>query len=147
MATPPNPFTPLITSKPVHVPSDASQIITIPHLPELYSSEAFDALVASVAAKKDPPPSTATHPFTDALKKTGNQMTTDNYAPAFASTESKTLDAFSTLDPNVKKEVVHSLLNESWAESPDKTLKIIWNLRSIHDGGPWIPTMCCSTRF
>ncbi|KAG9002857.1 hypothetical protein FRB94_003540 [Tulasnella sp. JGI-2019a] len=135
MATRSDPFTPLITSKPEHVPSESSQNVTIPDLPELFSTESFDTLLTKISAtpaKKDA--DAAAHPFADALKQTSNLTTTDNAAPAFKSTESRTLDAFSTLDPNVKKSEVHSLLRESWAEDPDTTLKIIWNLRSIHDG-------------
>ncbi|KAG9023807.1 hypothetical protein FRB95_012468 [Tulasnella sp. JGI-2019a] len=136
MAARSDPFTPLVTSKPEHVPSESSQNVTIPHLPELFSTESFNKLLTKISAgtpaKKDP--SAPIHPFADALKQTSNLTRTDNGALAFKSTGSKTLDAFSTLDPNVKKSEVHSLLRESWAEDPDTTLRIIWNLRSIHDG-------------
>ncbi|KAG8856229.1 hypothetical protein FRB96_006541 [Tulasnella sp. 330] len=132
-----NPFTPLLTSKPTHSPSESSQNVTIPHLPELFSTESLDKLMTKIASG---PVSTkkvadqATHPFATAMKEAVNLTRTDNMAPAFVSTESKTLDAFSTLDPNVKKGEIHSLLRESWAEDPETTLRIIWNLRSIHDG-------------
>ncbi|KAG8874158.1 hypothetical protein FRB97_006106 [Tulasnella sp. 331] len=132
-----NPFTPLLTSKPTHSPSESSQNVTIPHLPELFSTESLDKLMTKIASG---PVSTkkvadqATHPFATAMKEAVNLTRTDNMAPAFVSTESKTLDAFSTLDPNVKKGEIHSLLRESWVEDPETTLRIIWNLRSIHDG-------------
>ncbi|KAG8892231.1 hypothetical protein FRC00_012425, partial [Tulasnella sp. 408] len=69
-----------------------------------------------------------------ALKDEGNKARTWNNAPAHASTLNPVLDAFSTIDGNTPGDQVHQLLRESWAESPEKTLRVIWNLRSIHDG-------------
>lgn len=69
-----------------------------------------------------------------ALKEEGNKARTWNNAPAFASTLNPVLDAFSTIDGNTPGADVHRLLRESWAESPEKTVRVIWNLRSIHDG-------------
>jgi hypothetical protein len=70
----------------------------------------------------------------EALKEEGNQMLTANNSPAFKSTLSPTLDAFFSLTPHATGHDVHRLLGESWKEDPALTLKIIWNLRSIHEG-------------
>lgn len=133
----PNPFTPLDTSKATHSAADSSQNVTLPYIPELLNPDFLEKLLPSPSVPKQTvtaPTPAPTHPFADALKQEANQMRTDNNAPAFASTNSKTLDAFGTLDPNVEKSQVHSLLRDSWEEHPDLTLRIIWNLRSIHDG-------------
>ncbi|KAF8759580.1 hypothetical protein RHS01_01836 [Rhizoctonia solani] len=45
-----------------------------------------------------------------------------------------TLDAFSGLNANSTGEEIHQALAKSWEESPEVTLRIIWNMRSIHEG-------------
>ncbi|KAF8607923.1 hypothetical protein BDV93DRAFT_434906, partial [Ceratobasidium sp. AG-I] len=45
-----------------------------------------------------------------------------------------TLDAFSGLNPSSTCQEIHEQLAKSWEESPDLTLRIIWNMRSIHEG-------------
>ncbi|KAJ7787721.1 hypothetical protein B0H14DRAFT_3095332 [Mycena olivaceomarginata] len=70
----------------------------------------------------------------DALKQFSHRTLTENYAPAYDSTRSATLDAFHKLTHFSWSPGVGPLLEKAWAEDPDMTLKIIWNLRSIHDG-------------
>ncbi|KAG2062726.1 hypothetical protein BDR04DRAFT_1235663, partial [Suillus decipiens] len=55
-------------------------------------------------------------------------------SPAFSSTLSATLDAFNGIRPGVSGSSVDNYLFKAWAEDPALTLRIIWSLRSIHDG-------------
>ncbi|KAJ7679294.1 hypothetical protein DFH06DRAFT_974655 [Mycena polygramma] len=70
----------------------------------------------------------------DALQQFSHRTRTENYAPAYNSTLSPTLDAFQKLTQYSYGDQVGELLDKAWAEDPNLTLKIIWNLRSIHDG-------------
>jgi len=60
-------------------------------------------------------------------------MLTENQSPAYRSTLSPTLDLFSA-GYNIDGVHLHSLLKNSWESDPAVTLRIIYNLRSIHDG-------------
>ncbi|KAJ7058183.1 hypothetical protein C8F01DRAFT_990941 [Mycena amicta] len=70
----------------------------------------------------------------DALSTVSHRTLTDNGASAYNSTLSPTLDAFHKLTRHSSATQIHQLLNEAWAEDPETALKIIWNLRSIHEG-------------
>ncbi|KAG9078898.1 hypothetical protein FS749_009042 [Ceratobasidium sp. UAMH 11750] len=85
------------------------------------------------SAKKNPTISPGSA-FATALKRTQNQARTQNNAKAYHSTESATLDAFSGLNANSSAQDIHKQLAASWHESPELTLRIIWNMRSIHEG-------------
>ncbi|KAG8970217.1 hypothetical protein FRC03_010407 [Tulasnella sp. 419] len=117
-----------------HSVEQSSRQVSIPHIPELFNDRFEECIVSPPAPQKKPEGPQPRHPFTDALKATANFTLTDNASPAFVSTESANLDAFSTIDSNTNGTDVHRLLEASWAENPEATLKIIWNLRSIHDG-------------
>jgi hypothetical protein len=52
---------------------------------------------------------------------------------ALSSTGSATLDAFNGLNAWSFKDV-SDYLETSWKEDPGVTLRLIWNIRSIHDG-------------
>ncbi|KAG8783680.1 hypothetical protein FRC12_019468 [Ceratobasidium sp. 428] len=80
------------------------------------------------------PAASSGNALVDALKKTQNQARTWNDAEAYKSTESPTLDAFSGLNAHSSAEDIHKQLAASWNESPELTLRIIWNMRSIHEG-------------
>ncbi len=67
------------------------------------------------------------------LREEGNRMLTENQSPAYRSTLSPTLDLFSA-GYNIDGVHLHSLLKNSWESDPAVTLRIIYNLRSIHDG-------------
>lgn len=113
-----------------------SQIVTLPVIPELYNPDFLDVLVprrevVEVKASSEPVP---TNPMMEALKATSYHTFTTNGAPAFSSTFSATLDAFNGLRPGADGSRIHTLLQRSWAEDPVLTLRLIWNLRSIHDG-------------
>ncbi|KAG8906785.1 hypothetical protein FRB99_006162 [Tulasnella sp. 403] len=131
-----NPFRPKLLTPPIGSPSESSQDVTIPYIPELFDPNYLEKLFpetarSAPAAPAKPPPS---HPFMDALRREANMSRTDNNAPAFASTKSLVLDAFSTLDQNTSTEQVHKFVRESWSEDPQLTLKVIWDLRSIQEG-------------
>jgi hypothetical protein len=79
-----------------------SQIVTLPHIPELFHPNFLDVLhpprpaLSSDAHVADAPvvPKSA---FMDALKSVAHHKVTENGAPAFSSTLSSTLDAFQSL--------------------------------------------------
>ncbi|KAG8700493.1 hypothetical protein FRC08_004663 [Ceratobasidium sp. 394] len=48
--------------------------------------------------------------------------------------DSATLSAYHGLNHLSTAEEIHSMLEKSWADSPNLTLRIIWNMRSIHEG-------------
>ncbi|KAJ7500326.1 hypothetical protein B0H11DRAFT_2155591 [Mycena galericulata] len=70
----------------------------------------------------------------DALREFSHRTHTENGAPAYDSTLSATLDAFQHLTRFSYGTRVEELLEKAWVEDPTLTLKIIWNLRSIHEG-------------
>ncbi|KAG9074937.1 hypothetical protein FRC06_010370, partial [Ceratobasidium sp. 370] len=63
-----------------------------------------------------------------------NQTLTQNGAEAHRSTESVLLDAFSSLNARSSPHDIHRHLTACWQRSPEQTLRIIWNMRSIHEG-------------
>ena len=117
-----------------------SQIVTLPVIPELHYPDFLDTLLpagsesaGSVATSALAKPE-AKNAMMDALKATTHRTYTDNGAPAYSSTGSPTLDAFRALRPHARSASISQCLQEAWAEDPELTLRIIWNLRSIHDG-------------
>lgn len=118
--------------------SATTQVVTLPPIPELYDPYFLDVLVPRREVAKGP--STVkvepvpTNPLMEALKATANRAYTANGAPAFSSTLSPTLDAFNGLRPGVPGSHIFDLLDKAWAEDPLLTLRLIWNLRSIHHG-------------
>lgn len=135
-----NPFKSSTTTVPKSSANDSCQRVTIPHIPELFAQDYLDKILGQPLPRTPKPdgdkalPDEPANAFMTALKEEGNKARTWNNAPAFASTLNPVLDAFSTIDGNTPGDQVHRLLRESWAESPEKTLRVIWNLRSIHDG-------------
>ncbi|KAF8341290.1 uncharacterized protein EI90DRAFT_3011918 [Cantharellus anzutake] len=127
----PDPFAPMVTHDPSI--SDSSQIVVLPLIPELLNPNFFDSLLPPQPPKaKDPPP--LTNAFMTALREdVGNRMLTENESPAYRSTLSATLDLFSS-GGYLQGSVLHPLLKKSWEEDPAITLRIIYHLRSIHDG-------------
>lgn len=116
-----------------------SQVITLPHIPELFDPNFLDVLlppasgaVPSTDVNADAPVPTNT--FMNALKSVAHHKYTQNAAPAFSSTLSSTLDAFQSLSARMPIERINSVLDKAWQEDPALTLRIIWNTRSIHNG-------------
>ncbi|KAH7922325.1 hypothetical protein BV22DRAFT_1017531 [Leucogyrophana mollusca] len=124
-----------VVSTPATVAS--SQNVTLPAIPELLNPNFLDVLLPpttkSVPAG-DQTPTAPRNPMMDALRGTSHHRFTENGAPAFSSTLSPTLDAFQGVGPFTKGKDVDLYLERAWAEDPDLTLRIIWCIRSIHDG-------------
>lgn len=112
--------------------AQSAQDITLPNIPELYDPNFLDALlpVSKVAAAIE----TVTNPMLDALKVHSHRTHTENSAQALSSTESASLDAFSQLGSWSFSPDLDKSLFAAWDEDPELTLKLIWNLRSIHEG-------------
>ncbi|KAJ3553256.1 hypothetical protein NP233_g12688 [Leucocoprinus birnbaumii] len=118
----------------------SSQNVTLPEIPELFDPNFLDVLVPKqaqdVVMEDAPAAKTSSNPMINALlqqRPEDNQKYTQNRAQAYASTGSATLDAFNSLSPWSFKEV-NQALDKAWAEDPALTLRLIWNMRSIHDG-------------
>ncbi|KAH9002791.1 hypothetical protein EDB86DRAFT_3063296 [Lactarius hatsudake] len=104
--------------------ASTSQIVTLPHIPELFDPDFLDALL----------PLRPRILLCNALKSVAHRKYTQNSAPAFNSTLSHTLDAFQTLSLHMRRESINAVLSKAWEEDPSLALRIIWNTRSIHDG-------------
>jgi len=116
----------------------SSQNVILPTIPELTNPNFLDVLLPAsedaipvIITENSPVPSNA---MMDALRSTSHHKLTENYSPAFSSTLSATLDAFNGIRPGVFGSSVDDYLFKAWAENPALTLRIIWALRSIHDG-------------
>ncbi len=123
----------------IHATTSTSQIVTLPSLPELFNPDFLDILIphtepTSNPVAQDDATRQPTNPMIEALKTNANHTFTGNGSPAFASTLSPTLDAFQFLKPACEPTSISTYLNKSWSEDPLLTLRIIWNIRSIHDG-------------
>lgn len=120
-------------------PAASSQNVTLPAIPELTNPNFLDVLLPPVEGVQSILKVTDTSPappnaMMDALRSTAHHKLTENDAPAFGSTLSATLDAFQGLRPYVTGSAINDYLFKAWAEDPTLTLRIIWSLRSIHDG-------------
>lgn len=135
-------FTPIFThrlkSTMVSLPASASsaQIVTLPNIPELYDENFLDILIPpkqdDVFMEVNRP--TVLNTMMEALKSTVHQTFTENLAPAYSSTLSPTLDAFQSLTRYSNGSEIKKHLDNAWKEDPALALRIIWCLRSIHDG-------------
>lgn len=117
----------------------SSQNVTLPVIPELHSPDFLDILLPIKPVAACSIPTTVAKPeaqnaMMDALTATAHRTLTENGAPAYSSTTSPTLDAFHVLRPHSNSANIGKFLTEAWAEDPELTLRIIWNVRSIHDG-------------
>ncbi|KAL0955506.1 hypothetical protein HGRIS_001744 [Hohenbuehelia grisea] len=115
---------------------NSSQNFVLPTIPELFDPNFLDILLPpaeKAQCEATPGPTVASNPMMAALEQTAHQTFTQNMAPAYSSTLSASLDAFQGLS-SAFGTTVDDLLNKSWAEDPNLTMRIIWNLRSIHDG-------------
>ncbi len=130
--------TPGLRLPPMSIPAaSTSQIVTLPHIPELFDPNFLDILLPPRPALSPHANVSAAVPksaFMDALKSVAYHRLTENGSPAFSSTLSCTLDAFQSLSVHMETLTIDSVLARAWVEDPALTLKIIWNTRSIHDG-------------
>ena len=113
----------------------SSRTVLLPSIPELLNPRFLDVLlphtVSIETATVVPAPS---NPMIDALKATSRQTFTANMAPAYSGTDSAVLDAFTTLSHYTTWSQIETYLDAAWKEDSNMTLRLIWNLRSIHDG-------------
>ncbi|KAG1766885.1 hypothetical protein EV702DRAFT_980520 [Suillus placidus] len=116
----------------------SSQNVTLPPIPELTNPNFLDILLpvskdagTTRITENSPAHSNA---MMDALRLTAHHKLTENDSPAFSSTLSATLDAFNGIRPGVSGSSIDDYLSKAWAEDPALTLRIIWSVRSIHDG-------------
>ncbi|KAG2137052.1 hypothetical protein DEU56DRAFT_736974 [Suillus clintonianus] len=116
----------------------SSQNVTLPAIPELTNPNFLDVLlpVSEHTSSMKITENSPAHPnaMMDALRSTAHHKLTENVSPAFSSTLSATLDAFQGIRPGVSGYFVDSYLSKAWPEDPALTLRLIWSLRSIHDG-------------
>jgi hypothetical protein len=136
-------FAPSTTTKAATSPKDSSRDVTHPPIPELLDPAYLDKLLpanpsAAAPAKTEPRATQsgaeAGAAFMAALKAEGNKQYTQNSAHAFASTLNPAVDAFNGLSQATDPADFESILRKSWAQDPLLTVKIIFNLRSIHEG-------------
>jgi len=113
--------------------ADSARPVTLPYIPELFADNVLH-LVTPEAPKPATKPAAATAPFMTAIQSVSNRALTQNEAAGYASTLSSTLDAFVGLTQATNHDDFNSLLTKSWDQDPLLTVKLIWNLRSIHDG-------------
>ncbi|KAJ3510568.1 hypothetical protein NLJ89_g4597 [Agrocybe chaxingu] len=118
--------------------SPTSQDVTLPEIPELFDENFLDILLPP---RPESPPAPqaqvkekASNPLLDALLSTSHRTWTEKGAPAYSSTLSPTLDAFNGLTRDKEGSQIAPLLDAAWKEDPNLTLRMIWNIRSIHDG-------------
>jgi len=116
----------------------SSRSFLLPSIPELFNPNFLDALVPEQAPISNEPQvqlhAAPSNLMIDALKSTGRQILTENMAPAYSGTDSATVNAFSGINRYTTRAQLNSFLRNSWKEDANLTLRIIWNLRSIHDG-------------
>jgi hypothetical protein len=135
-----NPFAPSTTAHSSTSPKDSSRDVTVPDLPELHDPLYLDKLLPARPAAPSVEKSTGAEPakqgaaFMAALNEVDNRQHTQNLAHAFASTLSPTVDAFNGLSQATNREDFEPLLRKSWEADALLTVKIIFNLRSIHEG-------------
>ena len=119
--------------------TSSTQIIVLPDIPEFYDDNFLDILLPVKGGRHTTIGQTTStpapvNPVINALKESSRQTFTQNYAPAYNSTNSPILDAFNNLSTYTASSDIHSYLSESWIEDPELTLRLIWTLRSIPDG-------------
>ncbi|EPS41137.1 hypothetical protein H072_5008 [Dactylellina haptotyla CBS 200.50] len=116
-----------------------TQITTLPPLPELYNPNYLDILLPPppsydpVSSIKNSP-SAPTNPMMSALEDTTNRVLTQNNAPAYRSTKDHLLDAFHRPTSSAKVAEFENIFTPAWQTDPEVTLRIIFYLRSIHEG-------------
>lgn len=118
--------------------ASSSQKTTLPFIAELYDPNFLDVLLPQSAKNTRPSVASAEvepkNPLMEALRLNTAQTLTANGSPAYSSTGSATLDAFQALRRDTFGRAVDKNLDAAWKEDAELTLRIIWNLRSIHDG-------------
>ncbi|KAH7105829.1 hypothetical protein BKA62DRAFT_688120 [Auriculariales sp. MPI-PUGE-AT-0066] len=137
-STAPNPFAPSTKFHSATSPSDSTRPVTLPALPELHDPNFLDKILPSNepthVVSPDQAKPKAWNAFIDALEETASLTRTTNGAVAFSTTGSACLDVFSSLNSETRPSDYTRLLSAAWAEDPLTTVRLIFHLRSIHDG-------------
>ncbi|KIY70939.1 hypothetical protein CYLTODRAFT_487700 [Cylindrobasidium torrendii FP15055 ss-10] len=115
-------------------PALTSQKFTLPEIPELLDANYLDVLLPSRKNNVPKADTTPSNPLMDALAADANKVRTWNGAEALASTLSDTLDAFNALTQHSDSDQMAVHLSKAWNEDANLTVRMIWQLRSIHDG-------------
>ncbi|CCM05803.1 uncharacterized protein FIBRA_08037 [Fibroporia radiculosa] len=114
-----------------------TQKFTLPYIPELFNPNFLDILLPAalqVAPEKSVDAPKPHNAMMNALNSTAHRTLTENNAPTYDSTLDPTLDAFQGLTSWSDYEYMSALLTKSWEVDPLLTLRLIWQLRSIHEG-------------
>ncbi|KAF7320861.1 hypothetical protein HMN09_00172700 [Mycena chlorophos] len=120
--------------------TNSAQQPVLPPLPELFNPNFLSELLPgptyapTPTVKHAPSAPAPSNPMMDALASASHRAHTTNQAMAYDSTLSPTVDAFNGLRRNLPVSELRKLLDSAWSENPDTALRIIWNLRSIHEG-------------
>lgn len=120
-----------------HSPLLSSRSVALPLISELFDTNFLDDLIPTSAHDMEvevPLPAAPKNPTMEALKTTSHRTYTNNGARAYSSTLDPVLDAFNGMTHHLYGAQVAQYLSDSWQENPNITLRLIWNLRSIHDG-------------
>jgi Domain of unknown function (DUF2828) len=122
-------------------PRDSKRDVTVPSLPELRDPDFLDRLLPPPTVVPTAKPKVDAQPvqgstFMAAISQAANRKRTTNHAAGFASTLDPTLDAFDGLSQQTNWNDIKPLtaLRRSYEHDPATTVKIIFNLRSIHEG-------------
>lgn len=130
-------LTPLDIPTMSHNSASTSQIVTIPYIAELFNPSFLDVLLPIKGVKTVDESMQVDVPknaMMAALQTTTHQALTENGAMTYDSTGSPLLDAFQGITRDTYGRKVDTYLDAAWKEDADMTLKLIWSLRSIHDG-------------
>ena len=138
---PTHPFAPSTTTPSASSPRDSKRDVTVPFLLELQDPNFLDRLLPPPAKVPSAKPTVDAQPvqgakFMAAMTKVSNRKRTTNHASGFASTLDPTLDAFDGLSQQTNWNDIKPLtaLRRSYEHDPLTTVKLIFNLRSIHEG-------------
>ncbi|KAF8652656.1 hypothetical protein AX16_004262 [Volvariella volvacea WC 439] len=121
----------------------SSQVVTLPNIPELFDPNHLDLLLPPPPTPSTPSdvemtvvetPAPPKNPMLAALESTTNYTTTLKGAGALKSTLSAILDAWNDVGPKSFSNDIQRHLDSAWKEDPELTLRLIWSMRSIHNG-------------
>ncbi|KAG8791898.1 hypothetical protein FRC16_000234 [Serendipita sp. 398] len=131
-----DPFAPSTKVTPSTHASNTKRDVTHPPLPDLFDPAFLNKLLPPKPAvkKMEPAPDAPKSAFMEALTAEANKQYTQNSAHGFASTGSALVDAFNGLNQATESKDFEPILRKAWDADPLTTLKIIFNLRSIHEG-------------
>ncbi|KAI5857741.1 hypothetical protein BZA05DRAFT_330707 [Tricharina praecox] len=115
--------------------------VELPYTPELFYDRASfrEYIKTAPIVAKEPPVEPPKNTFMDALTKQDpllpeNMMYTTKGALSYAQTGSALADVLASGDGRIPHEEFDQLLHAAWKEGAEDTLRLFWNVRSIHTG-------------